>query len=114
MALDGRLCLSLTPKNYTKDKEFWINHQDTKQLNEIVHSVEKFAKENKHLNVMNEKGYDDEEYSDSETDAYKYSKEFESVDDKEKKDDSDSNESSSKMPTYKNPYLLLDTAEDNE
>nr|XP_022905697.1 guanine nucleotide-binding protein-like 1 [Onthophagus taurus] len=28
MALDGKLCLSLTPPHYTERKDFWLNHSD--------------------------------------------------------------------------------------
>ena len=111
MALDGRLCLSLRPKNFAQEKEFWQEHAETKQLNDIVHNVELTAKQNKDLysEMLQNANEEEDESSDSENDAYKYSKELESVDDKEKKDEtnSDSSESNKLFSAHKNPYSLL-------
>ncbi len=116
MALDGRLCLSLRPKNYTQEKDFWLEHAETKQLNDIVHNVELTAKQNKHLYNEGQRNNDleDNESDDSESDAYQYGRELESVDDREKKDEtnSDSNESSRLFAAHKNPYSLLNINDD--
>ncbi len=56
MALDGRLCLSLKPKGYYKELDFWVNHEDTQKLNEIVSNLTVLVKEqiaaNKQLPVL--------------------------------------------------------------
>lgn len=47
MALDGRLCLSLRPRNYSKEIDKWSQHDETKKLNEVIANVESIAKQNK-------------------------------------------------------------------
>jgi hypothetical protein len=115
MALDGRLCLSLKPKNFNEEKDHWINHPETKQLNDIVHNVELTAKQNKHLYDRDQQKNDleENESDESESDTYQYGREFESVDDKEKKDESNSDSNESKLfAPHKNPYSLLNINDD--
>ena len=47
MALDGSLCLSLKPKNFSKEKNSWQEHSETKELNKTILEVEAVAKEKK-------------------------------------------------------------------
>jgi hypothetical protein len=61
MALDGRLCLALKPKQYTERISYWKEHPDTNELNEIVKNVEKIAYENKMLNAEKDKETQKEE-----------------------------------------------------
>lgn len=115
MALDGRLCLSLKPKKFNEEKDHWINHPETKQLNDIVHNVELTAKQNKHLYGRDQQKNDleENESDDSESDAYQFGRELESVDDKEKKDESNSDSNESKLfAPHKNPYSLLNNNDD--
>lgn len=78
MALDGRLCLSLAPKGYTENKLHWNTHQDTKELLEVISSVETTARKNFEQNQSkyesNINKYDDEEDTTSENDDYDYFK----------------------------------------
>ena len=114
MALDGRLCLSLRPKNFTQEKNIWEEHPETKQLNDVVHNVELTAKQNKDWYNKKLENNDENDEDSDDSDNYHYAKELESVDDKEKKDEtnSDSNESSKPLTTHKNPYSLLNMNDD--
>lgn len=51
MALDGKICLSLKPIGYTKEKEYWATHPETKALDDMVRSVELTAIENLNMNI---------------------------------------------------------------
>jgi ribosome biogenesis GTPase A len=51
MALDGRLCLALRPKDYNQEIKYWQDHAETKELDEVVKNVEKTAHENKNINL---------------------------------------------------------------
>ncbi len=68
MALDAKLCLSLKPKNYSKEKDYWLNHAETKALDDIVHSVEKSALENYNPNSKNEIEEEEDEEDEEERD----------------------------------------------
>jgi ribosome biogenesis GTPase A len=118
MSLDGRLCLSLLPPKFTKEKELWECHQETKELNDIVHNVEFTAKQDKDLynrfrqNTEDCNDDDEQDSTDSQNDEFKC--EFESADDNEKKDDDDDSNGSEEadLKTHKNPYDLLNNTDD--
>jgi hypothetical protein len=111
MALDGRLCLSLRPRNYTSELDKWNNHESTKQLNEVIESVEAMAKVNKSNKKPEIVDSYEEDYSDNEangnygeSDSYKdFKHKLESTDEKEKKDTEDSTD----VDTNANFYRVL-------
>jgi hypothetical protein len=110
MALDGRLCLSLKPKGYNKNKEHWMDDTETKELNEIVQNVEAMAKRNsekRKTQNLNDNYYDDEE--EEESDQNYYRDPLGSSDEKEKKDDSSSSDQdeSDELASHKNPFSVL-------
>ena len=103
MALDGRLCISLKPKNFLHEKQLWETHPETKELNEIIHNVEVTVKENlKKINM--EELYDvdnsDTENPDDES-AYDAKKTSST------EEDNDDDMASDEEGITKNPYALL-------
>lgn len=54
MALNGRLCLSLKPKNFTKDRHLWQENAETKKLNDVIKGVELAVKEKMEKSAIND------------------------------------------------------------
>lgn len=115
MALDGKLCLALRPKNYSAELEKWKTHEETLKLNETIASVEAIAKENKKNvkidNQNQEDSFDDENDSNdddpnyAESDSYKNCyRHFESTDEKEKHESTNDTDASNDTS---NKYKLL-------
>jgi hypothetical protein len=65
MALDGRLCLALRPPAYRERLEYWKNHPDTNELDEIVNNVTKVALDSK-SNSNDMFGRDEQDTNDAE------------------------------------------------
>ena len=87
MALDGKLCLSLKPINYTKQKEFWSQHPETKDLDDVVRNVEQTAIQNLNLNLRDDykksNDLDDlDEYDDDDENAVYFDKHLLTSEDK--------------------------------
>lgn len=96
MALDGRLCLSLKPKNYFKDKAQWEQSAETKQLEAVLKEVEVTVKEKLEKFGVDGSDYvtDDDEVEDGNNFAVG--------------SDSQKSESESDHEQPINPYSLLD------
>lgn len=69
MALDGSICLSLKPKNFSKNKTFWEEHPETKELDKAIVEVEALAKEKRSL-VIPLSGELSEASQDTDNDEY--------------------------------------------
>ena len=115
MALDGRLCLSLKPRNYFNEKKYWNEHAENEKLNEIAKSVEAIAKENRPYFKFTEE--EEEEESDDEFDDRPN---FESNEEKETMAESDSEKKGEHdhdddedvcFSARKNPYAMLNAEE---
>ncbi len=106
MALDGRLCLSLKPRNFLNEKKLWQDHPETKQLKEIVKNVEHLAETNKetYKDEMNKIGESEESSTDENDD--------EAVQMEEEEDEEEHEEEKKTEPSAinirQNPYALLD------
>ena len=96
MALDGRLCISLKPKNYFKDKAQWEQSAETKQLEAVLKEVEVKVKEKLEKFGVDGSDYvtDDDEVEDGNNFAVG--------------SDSQKSESESDHEQPINPYSLLD------
>ena len=108
MALDGRLCLSLKPQNYSKEKEFWQMHSETKSLDEIVQNVEQTALANfnpksHHQNYANEDDDDDEE-----DEHHNFEKKILTSE-----ENGEESENEEKCLHLSNPYSLIHNLDDN-
>jgi len=105
MALDGRLCLSLKPRNFLSEKKLWQDHPETKQLKEIVKNVEHLAEANKetYKEEMNKIDEDDEDSTDENEEE---AGQMEESDDEEKEEEKEMEASS--INIRQNPYALLE------
>ena len=110
MALDGRLCLSLKPKNYYKEREMWSQDPETKELDKVVRNVEETAKEKL---AMGSDGLSREEDEDEEEEESEYETQFrnqeQDLEEDEEKDASSSEADAKPRPSHVrlNPFALL-------
>lgn len=98
MALDGRLCISLKPCNYFKQKEFWKENPETQNLNDVINSVELIVKEK--LEKMDEETDGDYESEEEDDDGGQFEKSSGS-DEEDERSEGENN-------VANNPYALLD------
>lgn len=101
MALDGRLCISLKPRDYFGQREFWKEHPETQKLNDVINSVELIVKEK--LERMEEEPEGEYESEEEDEDGDQFKKNLDS--DEEEESDQDEHN------VAKNPYALLDQQE---
>jgi len=106
MALDGRLCVSLMPKNFIKDREYWKNCLENKHLEDVIRGVEVIVKkklENTDLENESDDQSDDEE--NEETNNY------DRVDSSSEKESGEASNLTNTGDKYEdvssNPYALL-------
>ncbi len=105
MALDGRLCISLKPRNYFKQIEFWKEHTETQKLNEVINSVELIVKEKlEKMDENTETGDFDSEEEDEDFNNFE-----KNVDSQTVEEDDDHSEEENNVAS--NPYALLDQQE---
>ncbi len=104
MALDGRLCLSLKPRNFLSEKKLWQDHSETKQLKEIIKNVEHLAEANKetYKEEMNKIDEDDENTTDENDEEAGQMEEGDNEENEEEKETE-----SSSINIRQNPYALL-------
>jgi hypothetical protein len=112
MALDAKLCLSLKPKNYSKEKDYWLNHAETKALDDIVHSVEKSALENYNPNSKNEIEEEEDEEDEEDFENHNFEKNILS-DDHEEEEEYSSNNEDIKLSSNQYSVFLKDDDDDN-
>jgi hypothetical protein len=101
MALDGRLCISLKPKGFLKDREEWKASQENKELMDVIRGVEVVVKrklENVELAKNSEDLSDDEENEEIEN--------FDRVESSSDKESGDLSETDLEGVSS-NPYALL-------
>ena len=107
MALDGRLCLSLKPKNFSKEKEFWQTHPETKALDDIVHNVEQTALANFNPKyIQNDENNDDDDDDDNEEDDH-HNFERKILTSDENQEETSDDQKSSKSLHLTNPYSIF-------
>lgn len=106
MALDGRLCLSLKPRNFLSEKKFWQDHPETKQLKEIIKNVEHLAEANKdtYKEEMKKIDEDDENTTDENEEEAGQTQDGDDEENEEEKE----MEPSSSINIRQNPYALLE------
>jgi hypothetical protein len=110
MALDAKLCLSLKPKNYSKEKDYWLNHPETKALDDIVHSVEKSALENYNPNSKSEIEEEEDEEDEEDFENHNFEKNILSDDQEE---EYSSNNEDIKLSSNQYSVFLKDEDDDN-
>ncbi len=118
MALDGRLSLSLKPRDYFKNFQSWQEHPETIQLGEISASVEKMAKDNRHVfkfNEINNDSSNESGASSSNSDDENDSKENRKTDDtnEEKETTATENEDAVNMSTDEEDSLDEEHSDSN-
>jgi hypothetical protein len=113
MALDAKLCLSLKPKNYSKEKDYWLNHAETKALDDIVHSVEKSALENYNPNSKNEIEEEEDEEDEEDFENHNFEKNILSDDHEEEEEEYSSNNEDIKLSSNQYSVFLKDDDDDN-